>query len=159
MKIRFIYLLAILLFIAPLPSIADESNQAFTIALGKGITLHLTATQFDAQKHKITKCPDTEEAGICLIDGKPIFGTDLDLPRNQLVKASIRIGRDVVSLDISCMYNPWFDKPNSNNFTVKKGYGGHFISGHFSDGAGSYDAEWFVIQNSSVRTRLVKGEC
>ncbi len=159
MKSACIYLMAFLFFIAPFSTIADEARESFTISLGDGITLNLTATQFNDKNHKITECKINDRPSVCLIDGKPVFGTDLDLPRNQLIKATIKIDKNTINLDATCMYNPWFGKPNVKNFTQKKAFGGYLVSGYFSDGAGSYEAEWFVIENSAVRTRLVKGEC
>jgi hypothetical protein len=91
---------------------------------------------------------------ICLIDDRPVLGTDWTLPKSQLVQATVRIGSLVVDLDVSCMFNPWIDKPDARDFTVESVYGGLLIRGNFSDAAGRYTAEWLVIQNSSVRTRL-----
>lgn len=159
MKRTYIFLMAFLFFIAPFSAIADEARDSFSFSLGEGISLNLTTTQFNEKNHKITECNINDRPSVCLIDGKPIFGTDLDLPRNQLVKATIKIGKNTINLDVTCMYNPWFGKPDVKKFTLKKAYGGYLISGYFSDGAGSYEAEWFVIENSAVRTRLVKGEC
>jgi hypothetical protein len=72
------------------------------------------------------------------------------------VQAEFRIGLKTINLDVSCMYNV---TPAPQDFTLEKVEGGYLIRGHFSSGAGSYEAEWFVIENSSVRTRLVKEEC
>ncbi len=159
MKRSFIILILLLIIITPTRIFADLSDESFTIPLGKGMSLHMTVAQFSDKKHKITKCQILEWSGICLVDDKPVFGTDWDLPRNQLVKATFKIGTNKISLDVSCMYNPWFDKPNPKDFKVTKAEGGHVITGHFSDGAGSYEAEWLVIQNSSIRTHLAKVEC
>ena len=60
----------------------------------------------------------------------------------------------VVDLDVSCMFNPWIDKPDAQDFTAESVYGGLLVRGNFSDAAGRYTAEWLVVQNSSVRTRL-----
>jgi hypothetical protein len=120
------------------------------------MSLHMTVAPFKPEKHKITKCQIIDWSGICLIDGKPVFGTDWRLPRNQFVKADIKIGSKTVNLDVSCMYNV---TPTPQDFTLEKVEGGYRIRGRFSDGAGSYKAEWFVIQNSSVRTRLANREC
>lgn len=151
-------LLVILIFTAML-AFAGESksiSNSYTILLAEGMSLHMTVAPFKPERHKITKCQIIDWSGICLIDGKPVFGTDWGLPRNQLVQADLKIGSKTVSLDVSCMYNV---TPTPQDFTLEKVEGGYLIRGRFSDGAGSYEAEWFVIQNSSVRTRLANREC
>ncbi len=120
------------------------------------MSLRMTVVPFEPKKHKITKCQIIDWSGVCLIDGKPVFGADWGLPRNQLVQAELRIGPKTIYLDVSCMYNV---APTPQDFTLEKVEGGYLIRGHFSDGAGSYEAEWFVIENSSVRTRLANKEC
>lgn len=159
MKGIFITTLVTLLLMTTLPVFAEKSksidSNSYDVPLGDGVSLQLTVAPFEARKHKITKCQILDWSGVCLIDGKPVFGTDWELPKNQLVKATVKIGANTVNLDVSCMYNTWFSKPYPQAFTLEKVEGGYLIRGNFSDGAGSYEAEWFIIQNSSVRTRLV----
>lgn len=57
------------------------------------------------------------------------------------------------------MYNPWFDSPRTEDFSIQKVEGGYLLKGVFSDGAGRYEAEWLVIQNTSVRIKLSNKEC
>jgi hypothetical protein len=149
----------IILILSALPAIAGDQksiSNSYTISLGDGMSLRMTVLPFEPKKHKITKCQIIDWSGICLIDGKPVFGTDWGLPRNQLVQAELRIGPKTINLDVSCMYNV---TPTPQDFTLEKVEGGILIRGQFSDGAGSYEAEWFVIENSSVRTRLANKEC
>jgi hypothetical protein len=155
--------LVTLLVITISPVFAEKSksinSNSYTIPLGDGISLQMTVAPFDAKKHKINKCKILEWSGVCLIDGKPVFGTDWELPRNQLIKATAKVGANTVNLDVSCMYNPWCGEPDPQAFTLEKVEGGYLIRGNFSDGAGSYEAEWFIIQDSSVRTRLANKGC
>jgi len=159
MKTASITVLVIILIFTALLAFAGESksiSNTYTILLGESMSLHMTVAPFKPEKHKITKCQIIDWTGICLIDGKPVFGTDWGLPRNQLVQADLKIGSKTVNLDVSCMYNV---TPTPQDFTLEKVEGGYLIRGRFSDGAGSYEAEWFVIQNSSVRTRLANRGC
>jgi hypothetical protein len=149
----------IFLFLSAFPANAGEQksiSNVYTISLGEDMSLRMTVVPFEPKRHKITKCQIIEWSGICLIDGKPVFGTDWGLPRNQLVQAELKIGTKTINLDVSCMYNV---APTPQDFTLQKVEGGYLIRGHFSDGAGSYEAEWFVIENTSVRTRLANREC
>jgi hypothetical protein len=125
-----------------------------TVNLKNNIFLEMTAPPFDSAKHRVTECEIMGSKVVCLIDGRPVFGTDWTLPKSELVHATVRIGSLVVDLDVSCMFNPWIDKPDARDFTVESVYGGLLVKGNFSDAAGRYTAEWLVVQNSSVRTRL-----
>lgn len=155
--------LVILLLLASVPAFADNSKSikadSYTIPLGDGISLQMTVASFDAKKHRIKKCQILDWSGVCLIDGKPVFGTDWELPKNQLIKASIKIGSQTINLDASCMFNPFFGNPDRQNFTIKTVEGGYLVRGSFSDGAGTYEAEWLIIDNSSIRTKLQNKEC
>jgi len=138
-----------------------ESQSAATshkIPLKHNITLEMAVAPFDAAKHRVTECEIMGSKLICLIDDKPVFGTDWGLPKSKLIKAAVKIGPSVVDLDVSCMFNPWFSKPDPRDFTADSVYGGYRIRGNFSDAAGSYKAEWLIIQNSSVRTQLANVE-
>jgi hypothetical protein len=159
MKTIAITVLLIILILSALPTIAggQKSNpNSYTISLGEGMSLRMTVVPFEPKKHKITECQIIDWSGICLIDGKPVFGADWELPRNQLVQAELRIGAKTINLDVSCMYNV---TPTPQDFILEKVEGGILIRGHFSDGAGSYEGEWFVIENTSVRTRLANRAC
>ena len=128
------------------------------IKLKDNIILEMTAPPFDAAKHRITECEVMGSKVVCLIDDKPVFGTDWTLPRSQLAQATVKIGSRVVDLDVSCMFNPWFEKPDARDFTAESVYGGYLIRGNFSDAAGTYKAEWLIVENGSVRTQLVETE-
>ena len=154
--------LVTLLLVTTMPAFAEKSksinSNSYTIPLEDGISLQMTVAPFDTKKYKIKKCKVLDWSGVCLIDGKPVFGSDWELPKNQLIKASVKIGAHTIKLDVSCMFNPFFGKPDRQNFFIETVEGGYYVRGNFSDGAGSYEAEWFIIQNSSVRTRLQNKE-
>jgi hypothetical protein len=93
------------------------------------------------------------------INGKIIFGTDGDLPKSKLTKAELKIGEKNYLLEIDGMFNPWFGNGvNENLFRLEIHYGEIKLGGIFSDGAGSYGAEWIIFKNSSIRTILSKDE-
>jgi hypothetical protein len=160
MKDKIITALVIVLLMVAVPAFADNSksikSDSYTIPLKDGISLQMTVASFDAKKHKIKKCQILDWSGVCLIDDKPVFGADWEIPINQLIKATVKIGANTIALDISCMFNPFMGKPERQNFTMEQVEGGYLIHGSFSDGAGSYEAEWFIIQNRSIRTKLQK---
>jgi hypothetical protein len=147
-----------MLFIAGAAFVFSNASQltdsSHTISLKHDIILEMTAGPFDSAKHRITECELMGSKGVCLIDDKPVFGTDWTLPRSQLMKAAVKMGSRVVHLDVSCMFNPWAEKPDPQDFSAEKVYGGYFVHGNFSDAAGSYKAEWFIVESGSARTQL-----
>ena len=62
------------------------------IKLKDNIILEMTAPPFDAAKHRITECEVMGSKVVCLIDDKPVFGTDWTLPKSQLAQATVKIG-------------------------------------------------------------------
>ena len=93
------------------------------------------------------------------IDGRPIFGTDGDIPKYTLTKATLTIGGNKYDLQVDNMYEPWFgDRPNDRLYKIKKDGTEIHLTGLFSDGAGSYGAEWLIVGKSSIRTILTQDE-
>lgn len=152
----------ILTFIVPSYSFDQDSNAVVNeahIKLEKSITLYLKKVTFEKNKHKITYCQLSKDwLAVCLIDGKPVIGTDWEIPKSQLAKATVNINGKTVELDVSCMFDPWSIQADSAYFWITKVEGGYIVHGGFSDGAGAYEAEWLVIKNSSVRIKLLKSE-
>ncbi len=138
---------------------ASEKPQETTIKLSNNAVLKMKLQPFTPTQHKITTCKVLDWTGTCLIDGKPFFGTDWETPKSQLVEATVVIGGQTkVKLDVSNMFNPWIGEASKKDFKISGVEGGLLIHGEFSDGAGSYVAEWLVIDGSSVRTKLQKDE-
>jgi outer membrane protein W len=93
------------------------------------------------------------------INGRPIFGTDGDFPKYTLIKATLTIGKNKYDLQVEDMYNPWFgDGVNEKLFKIQKEGTELKLTGLFSDGAGTYGAEWLIVGKSSIRTSLTKDE-
>ena len=139
---------------------ASETQSEAIFSLGKGVMLHLFRGSFDPQLHKTQHCAPPYSPSICLADGRPIFGTDGEMPESRLAKAFVEMSGKRIELDVTCMYNPW---PAGNVapqlFKVERAFGdGLSISVMFSDAAGAYLAQWFVIDRSSVRTILSRNE-
>ena len=137
----------------------SKITENFTVRLGERISLSVSVAAFEPNAHKITKCKILDWEGICLIDGKPVFGTDWEIPKKQLTRAILTVANVSIDLDCSCMFNPWIDRPRAEDFAVEEVEGGYFLRGSFSDGAGSYEAEWLIIQDASVRTKIARKAC
>lgn len=132
------------------------SQTSTTINLDNNATLTLQREPFDFKKHRIEY--DKEEYAIT-IDGKPIFGTDNKLPRTILNKATLKIESKTYDLQVDSMFDPWVgDRPESNSFRFQKEGQRLRLTARFSDGAGTYAAEWIIINNTSLRTILSNDE-
>jgi hypothetical protein len=139
---------------------ASETQNEAVLRLGTGATLHLVRESFDPQLHKTEHCAPPYSPSICLADGRPIFGTDGEMPESRLAKAFVEIRGKRTDLDVTCMYNPW---PAGNTppqlFKVERGFAdGLSIRVMFSDGAGAYLAQWLIVDGISVRTILSSDE-
>jgi hypothetical protein len=129
-----------------------------TIELGRGLTLRMSASPFDPKGHVIERCRHDGDNPVCLIDGKPVFGTDGEMPRSRLDKAAVEVAGRKVDLDTSCMYNPWVAKPEKSSYSASPAEDGYLVTGSFSGGAGSYFAQWLIVIGGSVRTVITTDE-
>jgi hypothetical protein len=139
---------------------ASSGRREAVLKLNPGLTLHLVREPFDPRMHAVKPCKVLGRLEVCLIDGRPVLGTDGEMPASKLSRAYVEVGGKTVALDVDCMYNPWFgDSPSPvRMFTTKEAEDGFFVRGSFSDGAGSYVAQWLVVDDSSVRTILSSDE-
>jgi hypothetical protein len=133
-------------------------SQESVLELSKEVKLHLYVARFDSSKHSIEKCKVLDWVGICLIDKRPVFGTDWELPVSSLDSAKVEINNLLIGLEVSSMFNPWHGRIRQENFVLEKGEKGLMINGRFSDGAGAYVAQWRIISNKSIRTVLSDDE-
>jgi hypothetical protein len=147
--------LLIISILVALTAHARAASENSSITLAPEIVLHMEKDVFLPEKHKIHTCKvlDWPQQPPCLIDGKPIFGTDWTTPTTTFTRAWLDVMGVTVDLDVSSLYNPWIgSKPNPSLFRLTNVEGGYLLRGQFSDGAGSYTVEWFIIQGASVRT-------
>ncbi len=99
----------------------------------------------------VERCRHEDWSGVCLIDGKPVFGTDGEVPRTRLDRATVQVKSRAVELDTSCMYDPWAGRPDPTSFSAAENEDGVLITG-------SYFAQWLVVKSGSVRTVLSTDE-
>jgi hypothetical protein len=155
-----VQLTRLLLAIALLSPAGCDTRPAgtpFEVPLGSGATLHLTAAPFDSAAHTLSRYPG---AGVYAIDGRPFFGSDASIPETVLTSAEFEAGGTRTPLDVRGMFNPWHEAPAPHDFQVES-YGiegGWLVRGLFSDGAGSYAAEWLVVGDGSLRTVLTNND-
>lgn len=99
---------------------------------------------------------------ICLINGKPWFGTDnnIEYPKYELAELVVITPDGEILLDVSGMFNPNIHHADlrQTQFRLKKTEKGHELTGLFSDGVGTYMAKWLIIKTSSIRLKLSNDE-
>ncbi|MFT3796504.1 hypothetical protein [Flavobacterium sp.] len=135
---------------------SKAQNNSVVIKLEENCSLELKREVFNPKEHKI----DYDGKYVIGIDGAPLFGSDGEIPKYKLSKAILKIGDKTYNLQIDNMYNPWLgDDVNKRFFRIIHGSpNDHILKGQFSDGAGSYAAEWLIEWNSSIRDILTKDE-
>lgn len=133
---------------------AYSQNQK-AIVLNDSTTLLLVRTTFDPKGKDIVYWSDSDQA-LTSIDGHPIFGTDATMPRTQLTSATLHIGSQKISLDVSGMYDPWYDNTEVEpTFVLNKFLGNPArLRGGLGIGAGHYYVEWTIVGGTSIRTIL-----
>ncbi|MBK9765460.1 MAG: hypothetical protein IPO87_19555 [Flavobacteriales bacterium] len=139
------------------------SSAGQTIDLGYDIKLTGEVVPFDSTAHAVTHCKvlDWQDDPICLIDGQPYFGSDLDyrMPRNHFRSLMIEISGKRTALDVTGMFNvSWDLSIHDGQFEIKPCEGGHILTGGFSDGAGVYTVTWKIVAGGAIRTELKRAE-
>ncbi|WP_201978540.1 hypothetical protein [Hymenobacter rubidus] len=146
-------------FLLALPALSSQAQtQRTSVAIDKKDRLTFERVPFSATgktfKYVANKQPNGTKTLIA-INGKPVFGTDGELPKYTLNKASVLFKRHSYLLPVSGMYNPWFGQKLDKQFVQLKKAGDTLtIQAVFSDGAGSYLAEWKIDGDSAKRTLL-----
>ena len=88
-----------------------------------------------------------------------MIGTDGEIPEYKLTKAILNIGNTRIDLQIDDMYNPWFGEKFNRKLIKLEGKKNNLkLKVIFSDGAGTYLAEWLINDNVSIRTILSSDE-
>jgi hypothetical protein len=126
------------------------------IVLDQNSSLEIYREVFKPNLHKI----EYNGNFVISIDNTPLFGTDGEIPKFKLSKAILKIGKKTYNLQIDNMYNPWFGEGLNKKFfkIIHNGENYHILQAQFSDGAGSYAAEWLIEWNSSIRGIITKDE-
>src|SRR6266516_3147947 len=132
---RLAHLTAGLLLSAGYMSAELAADEVGRVDLGQGVQIEYEITPIGdkAKAHK------DERIG-------PVFGTDGGTPHTKLKKLTLLQGNEKTPLDVSCMYDPWFEQVDPSRFkVVVRNRRSVVLTGVFSDAAGSYVAEWLIV--------------
>jgi hypothetical protein len=153
---------AILSVISLLWASESRAEQSASFALPSSVRIEIHETSFDRTAFTIVGCNGGD--GGCLINGKAPFGTDGEIPKTYVKSINVLYKDRRYSLDVSNMYDAWGKRPLEVKGAVRY-FGGkcHDVKncefrGIFSDGSGSYVAEWKIIAGLSFRTILTNSD-
>jgi len=154
--------LKIFAIILTMLSTAAVASEVKVYELKGGITVSIEEAPFNPKNHTLENCEDPTTP--CKIDGLFPYGTAFDLPKTYLKEMSLMIGGEKYSLDVTGMYDAWGNRPLEYEGSVRylgaHCYDKHYctLRGLFSDAAGSFVAEWKVINGESIRTILTSSD-
>lgn len=135
-------------------AVSEEKTNTFAFEDGVSVTLN-EVTYTDAT---INECK--KDKSVCRTNGDIVFGSDNQHPTSYLKKLVVSVDNNTYNLDTSNMYNAWMGKPKGIEGTIQYMHASCFdknnciVRGLFSDAAGSYIAEWKVIDSHPYRTVL-----
>lgn len=132
------------------------ADSAFT--LPSGVHIKIAEAKFQKDNFRISGCGDTGKP--CLINGHIPFGLIGNLPKTYVTAIAVSYQGHSYSLDTSNMYDAWGSRPLAVKGAIRY-FGGSCSSigicqfrGIFSDGVGSFVAEWQIVDGLSFRTIL-----
>ncbi len=96
--------------------------------------------------------------GIYFINGEPVYGTDYHPPTTKINSIYLKKMQQSIKLDVSYMYNPNLYMLTEKSFRIYNNNDIYVITGKFSDGAGSYVAQWIIKENCSNRIIISNDE-
>jgi hypothetical protein len=154
MKNKSVIIFFIILF--PLSSFATDTRSKFT--LPSKVEVSIIEEPFYKKKFMVEGCSD--KGSICRINGHIPFGVAFGVPKTYVKSIVITFHGKSSALDVSDMYNAWGNRPLEYSDKVRYFGGKCFdvnncqIRGIFSDAAGSFVAEWLIVDGRAIRTVL-----
>lgn len=139
-----------------------NADTTSTFTLPNGVKVNIVEATFKKSQFKVEGC--SENDSVCRINGHSPFGTSFGLPKTYLKKLSITFKGKSYLLDVSNMYNAWGSRPLEYPGKIRY-FGGKCsdinncqVRGLFSDAAGSFVAEWRIVNGQQVRTVLTDSD-
>ena len=142
--------------------IRADADTTTTFTIPSGVEVKIVEATFKKSLFKVEGCLDKDS--VCRINGRTPFGTSFGLPKTYLRKLSILFKGKSYLLDVSNMYNAWGSRPLEYPGKVRY-FGGKCFDinncqfrGLFSDAAGSFVAEWRIVNGKQLRTVLTDSD-
>lgn len=137
-----------------------KADEIARFTLPSGVKVEIIEAPFLKKNFKLKGCSSQEP--VCEINGNLPYGSDLELPKTFVKSIRVSISDKSYTLDSRDMYNAWGKRPLEYEQNGKVRYfGGNCYDklncqfrGMFSDAAGSFVAEWKIVQGTPSRTVL-----
>lgn len=143
-------------------AVSMPSDTESTFSLPSGVNVKITEALFERNLFKVSGC--TETSATCFINGRVPLGTASGMPKTYVKKISVSYHDRSYSLDASDMYDAWGGRPLEHKGAVRY-FGGKCFDkrncqfrGLFSDAAGTFVAEWRVVNGLPIRTVLTDSQ-
>jgi hypothetical protein len=157
MKRKLSFLASVIALLGAWSSPALAGGSA-SFLLSSGVRIEIVEMPFQRESFAVLGCNNHSAA--CLINGHVPFGTDLELPKTFVRGITASYQGHVYSLDSSNMYDAWGGRDVEAKGDIRY-FGGKCFDaidcqfrGVFSDAAGTFVAEWKVVDGVSIRTVL-----
>ena len=152
--------LAILLGCLFSTSALADTTATFTLPSDVDVTI--VESVFDKAMFKVERCSSNGwgSGSICRINGRVPYGMDINVPKTYVKSITISYQGTSYAFDVTDMYNAWGDRPLHYPGGVRYFGGKCFDKKHcqfrglFSDAAGSFVAEWWIVDAVAIRTVL-----
>ena len=145
-----------LIFAVSSASAFADTEAAFT--LPSGVIVKITEAPFQKKLFKVSGC--TGGNAVCRINGRTPVGSALELRKTYVKRISVSYQGQSYFLNASDMYDAWGTRPLEVKGAVRY-FGGKCsdakncqFRGLFSDAAGTFVAEWQIVNGLSNRTVL-----
>lgn len=156
-----LYLIILVLLVILIPTMTIPETNA-TFILPSGVKVQIIEAPFLKTYFKIEGCSDKEN--FCRINGRIPFGTAFGLPKTYVKSILVSFQGQSYSLDVKDMYDAWGARPLEYKGVIRYFGGKCYDSkngqfrGIFSDAAGTFVAEWRIVNGESIRTILTDAD-
>lgn len=139
------------LLMSPLLATFSYADTVSEFTLPGGATVTIVESPFSEAGFRLSNC--SPEGYNCLINGRIPFGT-VSTPTTYVKSISISYAGRTHRLDPTDMYNAWGSRTPTNEYFGGRCWDESYchVRGLFSDGGGSFVAEWLVWEGVSTRT-------
>jgi len=134
------------------------ADQSSTFVLPSGVEVTVVEAAFHADNFAVEGC--SERSSTCRINGRIPYGVAFGLPKTYVKSIEVSFQGASYALDVADMYNAWGNRPLEYPGAVRY-FGGKCFDekncqfrGLFSDAAGSFVAEWLIVDGYSTRSIL-----
>jgi hypothetical protein len=151
---------AILMFFAVAVAAVAPCNldAASTFSLPSGVRVTIVEFPFGTDSFRVSGCGSDVQP--CLINGRIPFGIAYGLPKTYVKSITVAYRNKSYLLNSSDMFNAWGNRPLAVKGAIRYFGGGCVDSkncqfrGIFSDGAGTFVAEWRIVDGTEFRDIL-----